>query len=160
MRKSHARIEFGVERLSSSIPNPAIRTAEEKLSAMAMDQFPNDPFRTSASCEDDAQDRNAARDSLFLMAELRIGTTVTTVRVRNLSAGGLMAEYPLGLAEDAVVECDLRGVGVVRGRVAWSAAGRIGIAFERPIDPLMARKPVGTGAKPKIVLWPKYPPHR
>jgi hypothetical protein len=131
-----------------------------KLSAMAMDQFSNDPFRNTAAGEDDAQDRNAVRDSLFLMAELRVGAVATTVRVRNLSAGGLMAEYPQGLDVETEVACDLRGVGVVAGRVAWSAAGRIGIAFDREIDPLLARKPVGTGAKPKVVLAPKYPLHR
>lgn len=124
-----------------------------------MDQLSNDP-RCDAATDDDAQDRNAARDSLFLMSELRIGGVSTTVRVRNLSAGGLMAEYQQGLAEDAVVECELRGVGVVRGKVAWSAAGRIGIAFDRPIDPMLARKPVGTGAKPRMVVTPNFPRRR
>jgi hypothetical protein len=121
-----------------------------------MDQFSNDLSNGMAG-DDEVQDRLAARDSLFLMAELRVGATLTTVRVRNLSAGGLMAEYQQGLEQGTEVECDLRGVGVVRGRVAWSAAGRIGIAFDRQIDPMLARKPVGTGAKPRLVK-PAYPP--
>jgi len=124
-----------------------------------MEQFSNDPLQGLADgAIDDAQDRNAARDSLFLMAELRVGTTATTVRVRNLSAGGLMAEYQQGLEAGTEVEFDLRGVGAVRGRVAWSAAGRIGIAFDRQIDPMLARKPIGTGAKPKMVVPPTYTP--
>lgn len=125
-----------------------------------MDQFSSDPLRDSAS-DDDSHDRNEARDSLFLMSELRIGSISTPVRVRNLSAGGLMAEYQLGLDVGQDVECEIRGLGWVRGRVAWSAAGRIGIAFDRQIDPMLARKPVGTGgAKPKPAIVPKYSPRR
>lgn len=123
-----------------------------------MDEFPNDSPRGGAG-DADTQGRKDARDSLFLMADLRVGATTTTARVRNLSAGGLMAEYQQGMEEGAVVECDLRGVGVVRGRVAWSAAGRIGIAFDRQIDPMLARKPVGTGTRPRMVA-PKYPPRQ
>jgi len=125
-----------------------------------MDQFSNDPFRDGVADEGDTQDRNAVRDSLFLIAELRVEAVTMTVRVRNLSAGGMMAEYPQGLDENTVVECDLRGVGMVRGRVAWSAAGRIGIAFDRQIDPLLARKPVSAAAKPRAGTAPKYPPLR
>jgi len=124
-----------------------------------MDQFSNEPLQ-EAAMDGDPQDRNASRDSLFLMAELRVGNDATTVRVRNLSAGGLMAEFQQGLEQDTEVACELRGVGVVRGKVAWSAAGRIGIAFDRPIDPLMARKPVGTGVKPATVSRLNFAPRR
>ena len=124
-----------------------------------MDQFSNEPLRDAAT-DDDSQDRHAARDSLFLMADLRVGNTATAVRVRNLSAGGMMAEFQQGLEQDTEVSCDLRGVGVVRGKVAWSAAGRIGIAFDRPIDPKMARKPVGAGVKPKAAATLTFPPRR
>ena len=128
---------------------------------MVMDEPSNDSLREPSGermSGEDAGDRSGARDSLLVMSELRVGDTMTTVRVRNLSAGGLMAEYQQGLDVGTEVECDLRGVGVVRGRVAWSAAGRIGIAFDRQIDPKLARKPVGTGAKPNMVVAPKYTP--
>ncbi|WP_267386648.1 PilZ domain-containing protein [Sphingomonas sp. GC_Shp_3] len=115
-----------------------------------MDQFSSEPLYEVA-LSDDAQDRSASRDSLFLMAELRVDEQVTTVRIRNLSAGGLMAEFPQGLDQDTEVTCELRGVGIVHGKVAWSAAGRVGIAFDRQINPLMARKPVGIAVKPKMV---------
>jgi hypothetical protein len=57
-----------------------------------------------------------------------------------------MAELPEPIANDAPVEVDVRGVGWVRGRIAWQTEGRAGIAFDREIDPQRARKPVGTGA--------------
>ena len=113
-----------------------------------MDQFTHDPFAGQAA-DDTARNRHEARDSLFLMADFRIAGSdkVQSVRVRNLSAGGLMAEYPAGLEQGLTVEVDVRGVGWVSGHVAWSAAGRIGVAFVSPIDPMLARKPVSGGAK-------------
>lgn len=92
------------------------------------------------------------RDSLFLAARLRVlGTgSVLDVRVRNLSAGGLMAELPSPVPPDQPVEVDVRGIGWVRGRIAWQTEGRAGVAFDIEIDPQRARKPVGaTAAAPK-----------
>jgi hypothetical protein len=84
------------------------------------------------------------RDSLLLTATLRrVGRgDPVPVRIRNLSAGGLMAEHGPVLPVGAEVEIDLRGVGLVRGTVAWSTEGRIGVAFVEEIDPKAARKPV------------------
>lgn len=120
-----------------------------------MDQFSQDPYSAAAG-EDGAHNRNEARDSLFLMADMRIPGSPDSVqvRVRNLSAGGLMAEYPNGLDQGMVVEFEVRGIGWVEGKVAWSAAGRIGVAFDRQIDPMMARKPVGHGSKTPVFVKP------
>ena len=84
------------------------------------------------------------RDSLFLNARFRFDRAepARPVRVRNLSAGGLMAELSEPLAPDCRIEIDVRGIGWVAGRVAWQTEGRAGIAFDRPIDPQRARKPV------------------
>jgi len=89
--------------------------------------------------------RNQDRDSLFLKATLRFATCADPgeVRIRNLSAGGLMAEAALQVPRGEKVELQLRNIGWIRGTVAWVAEGRIGIAFEHPIDPKLARKPVG-----------------
>ncbi|MEN2785358.1 PilZ domain-containing protein [Sphingomonas qilianensis] len=113
-----------------------------------MDEFPDDSL-DDASADGAAHNRNASRDSLFLMAEFRVAGSDRSqpVRVRNLSAGGLMAEYPPGLEQGATVEIDVRGIGWVVGHIAWSAAGRVGVAFVSPIDPLLARKPVVAGEK-------------
>lgn len=121
-----------------------------------MDQYSQDPFAPPA--ESGAHNRQEQRDSLFLTADFRLvgQTTVQPVRVRNLSAGGLMAEFPTGLAQGLEVEFDVRGIGWVSGRIAWSAAGRIGVAFDRQIDPLLARKPVGQGAQTPVYVKPIF----
>lgn len=93
--------------------------------------------------------KRTRRDSLFLMATLTIGEagTASDVRIRNLSEGGLMADVEQGVRVGTRVSLDVRGVGIVKGAVAWCAEGRIGIAFDAKIDPARARKPVGGGTK-------------
>ena len=108
-----------------------------------MDRSPEPPA-ADATVPFGGQGRHAARDSLLLTARLRIGDRKVDVRIRNLSAGGLMAEYPGMVSLSQPVEIDVRGVGPVTGRVAWATDGRIGIAFDEPIDPMRARKPVTT----------------
>ena len=97
---------------------------------------------------DDAEaskDGPRGRDSLFLMARLRVEglDEELSVRVRNLSPGGLMAELPVPVVPDSPVRIDVRGIGWVKGRIAWQTEGRAGIAFDKEIDPQRARKPVG-----------------
>lgn len=107
----------------------------------------------------DAAKRTKARDSLFLVADLAISGRpgVPQVRVRNLSPGGLMAEYAHPIDIGTTVTVDLRGVGKVSGQVAWTAAGRIGVAFDESIDPLQARKPVTAGPKAPVKDKPIKP---
>jgi hypothetical protein len=114
-----------------------------------MDQFSHDPLADGAADDDSAQ-RNDSRDSLLLVAQFRIeGQSGTTqVRVRNLSTGGLMADVPKPIDIGTAVEVDVRGIGWVTGRIAWIAAGRAGVAFDRPIDPQAARKPVVASQRP------------
>jgi hypothetical protein len=103
---------------------------------------------SGAPVDDGAQNRTDTRDSLFLSAQLRLGDVPeTTVRVRNLSAGGLMVELPMEASVGQSVEVEVRGVGWVPGRIAWTTDGRAGIAFDKPIDPRAARKPVGQGTR-------------
>lgn len=122
-----------------------------------MDQFSRDT-EFDAAADDAGQPRPRARDSLFLAATLYLdGHDPAAVRVRNLSPGGLMAEFPdpVSIGTDAAVE--VRGIGKVPGKVAWVAEGRIGIAFDREIDPKAARKPVGAGTKTPSFLKPILP---
>ncbi|MET3826739.1 MULTISPECIES: PilZ domain-containing protein [Sphingomonas] len=122
-----------------------------------MDQYSSE--HPSVSADDAESNRQDPRDSLFLMALLRLAKTDegTPVRVRNLSAGGMMADYPEGLDRDVTLEVEIRGIGWVPGHVAWSTSGRIGIAFNRPIDPMLARKPVGQGAHTPVFVKPILP---
>jgi hypothetical protein len=93
--------------------------------------------------------RAGGRDSLLLVAQLRLAgeTTAREVRVRNLSEGGLMVELDRMVAVGTAVMLDLRGIGEITGTIAWGTEGRLGIALDSPIDPKKARKPVGR-AKP------------
>ncbi len=107
-----------------------------------------------------ATKRARGRDSLFLVARLRIeGETATRdVRVRNLSEGGLMVELDRIVAVGTVVHLDLRGIGDIRGTVAWCTEGRLGIALDTAIDPKKARKPVGVAKSPATPFYAKAAP--
>lgn len=85
--------------------------------------------------------RIAQRDSMFLQARAsRPDMPDAVLRLRNLSAGGMMADSEQGFASGETLTVDLRGVGPVRGRVVWVKPPRIGIAFDYPINPKLARK--------------------
>ncbi|WP_298399189.1 PilZ domain-containing protein [Sphingobium sp.] len=88
--------------------------------------------------------RAAPRDSLFLLTDLQTvdGTMLGKARIRNLSATGLMADCERSVSVGTKIECELRGVGKVTGVVAWARDDKIGMAFDEPIDPQLARKPV------------------
>ncbi len=110
-----------------------------------MDRLLPEPFTPFATVGPDSGGEARARDSLFLMARLRSPalSEIYSVRIRNLSAGGLMAEFETPLDRDTPVEVEVRGLGWIAGRVAWFTQGRTGIAFDTPVDPQRARKPVG-----------------
>lgn len=86
--------------------------------------------------------RNISRDSLFLMADLRLegAEGLERVKVRNLSAGGMMAEGPVRVLRGSRLSVKLRNIDWVDGSVAWVQDNRFGIAFDREIDPALARQ--------------------
>jgi hypothetical protein len=112
-------------------------------------------FSPDDSADTDAQFqslRAEPRDSMFLMAIVRRpGGAEITVKIRNLSSGGMMAESPVNFSRGDVVEAELRGIGIVIGKVAWNAGGRVGVQFDTPIDPRLARKPVSATPSPNLV---------
>jgi len=85
--------------------------------------------------------RQVNRDSLLLLAQLRVDgqDQVWRVKVRNLSAGGMMAEGDAKVARGALVHVELRNIGWVEGSVAWKQDNRFGIAFVDEIDPAVPR---------------------
>lgn len=91
--------------------------------------------------------RNISRDSLFLMAEVRIDGLESEfrVKVRNLSSGGMMAEGGPAVTRGGKVSIQLRNIGWVDGIIAWVQEERFGIAFAREIEPKLARAAVGSG---------------
>jgi hypothetical protein len=106
--------------------------------------------------------RQVDRDSLLLIAQLRIDGDETEyrVKVRNLSAGGMMADGSVPVGRGALISIGLRNIGWIEGTVAWKQDERFGIAFLEDIDPKVARAPVATGAMD--VPTPRFsrPPRR
>ena len=101
--------------------------------------------------------RQIARDSLFVLADLRIDGVEgeQRIRVRNLSVGGMMAECPTPVQRGQLVWTNLRNVGWIEGSVAWVQDGRFGVAFREEIDPLVVRAPLGIGeTTPRFVRPP------
>lgn len=98
--------------------------------------------------------RQVDRDSFFLLAQLRIDgqEQVHRVKVRNLSAGGMMAEGEVKVLRGALVEVELRNLGWVEGTVAWKQDNRFGIAFVDEIDPRQARAQLTGSTVPRQVL--------
>jgi hypothetical protein len=55
--------------------------------------------------------------------------------------------------EGAIVSADVRGLGTLTGKIAWSVEGRVGISFDQEIDPREARTPIAA-AKPRVLFKP------
>lgn len=88
--------------------------------------------------------RGTRRDSMFLKATIdveRVNASFDIV-VRNVSAGGMLADSTVTLEMGDAVQVDLRRVGKVPGRVVWVQPGRFGVAFDVSIDPQRVRQPV------------------
>lgn len=91
--------------------------------------------------------RQITRDSLFVLADLRVDGSDCEyrVKVRNLSAGGMMAEGEVKVLRGMPIEINIRNIGWTEGTVAWVQDTRFGIAFRDEIDPKVARAPVVAG---------------
>lgn len=96
--------------------------------------------------------RAEQRDSMLLSATLRRASgDDVTIKVRNLSSGGLMAETPVNLLKEERVEVDLRGIGIVPSKVTWAVGGRAGLTFDHAVDHKLARKPAVRGPQQLLV---------
>lgn len=98
----------------------------------------------------EGDNRQVSRDSLFLMADLRVDgvSGEHRIKVRNLSPGGMMGEGPVRVVRGAIVEVHIRNLGWVEGSVAWVQDTRFGVAFREDIDPKLAREQVGNAEDP------------
>ncbi|WP_379923195.1 PilZ domain-containing protein [Erythrobacter sp. R86502] len=98
--------------------------------------------------------RSVARDSLFLLADIRVehNAEVHRTRVRNLSDGGMMGEGQLRVQRGHRVIVELRNVGAVNGTVAWVQDNRFGVAFDEEIDSQKARRPLQANEAEDTVL--------
>jgi hypothetical protein len=104
-----------------------------------------------------SEHRQIARDSLFVMADLRLDGIEGDhrIRVRNLSSGGLMAEVSFDVQRGQLAWVKLRNLGWVEGSVAWVQDSRFGIAFRTEIDPRLVRASVEPGhSMPRHIRLP------
>jgi hypothetical protein len=106
--------------------------------------------------------RTQARESIFLSASVTFETqsSAVTVRVRNISSGGMMVDSSHPVAPGSALVADIKNVGRVKGRVAWCTDNRMGIAFDREIDPRTARVKVGGDSREPIYAKPPTPGRR
>jgi PilZ domain len=106
--------------------------------------------------------RSVARDSLFLLADIRIeqSAEIHRVRVRNLSDGGMMGEGQLRVQRGHRLSIELRNIGAVGGTVAWVQDNRFGISFDEEIDSQKARRPLQSGDESPIGLVQPSRAHR
>lgn len=98
--------------------------------------------------------RSVARDSLFLLADIRVEQNADAyrVRVRNLSDGGMMGEGHLRVQRGHRVSIELRNIGTVGGTVAWVQDNRFGVAFDEEIDSQQARRPLQSPDDPAAAI--------
>jgi hypothetical protein len=99
--------------------------------------------------------RSDLRDSLFLLANIRIEHDSEThrVRVRNLSDGGMMAEGNLRVQRGHRLQIELRNIGVIAGNVAWVQDNRFGIVFDEEVDSQRARLPPEPNEDVEPLSW-------
>lgn len=97
------------------------------------------------------------RESVFLLAHLKTSLLrePATLRVRNLSPGGLMADYSGALQKGDKIVIEMKGIGEVSARVAWRTDVRIGVAFDFLVDPRNARIPIGRTTRTEVIV-PSY----
>lgn len=89
----------------------------------------------------DEDHRYHARDSMFLLASVRIDGQEAdrTVKIRNLSSTGLMAEGIVTVRPGSKLAIEIRNIGWVTGSVAWVLDKRFGLMLDVEIDPRKAR---------------------
>lgn len=82
--------------------------------------------------------RHQQRNDLYQVADARIGRdpAIHSIKVRNLSADGLMGEGAVNVASGTRLELDLPELGRVSGTVVWVHEPRFGVAFDDEVPSL------------------------
>lgn len=123
------------------------------------------PEPDTIAANEEAKDRSSERRNFFLTTTLSLPSHGTlNARVRNLSTGGMMieleAEPDLELDRGARLIAELRNVGRVKGEIAWVGGRRVGIKFDREIDPALVQKRSGPGEGTPDYIKPVLVPSR
>ena len=82
--------------------------------------------------------RHQLRNDLCQVADARIGRdpAIHAIKIRNLSASGLMGECAVKVASGTRLELDLPELGRVSGTVVWVHEPRFGVAFDDEVPSL------------------------
>ena len=101
--------------------------------------------------------RRTGRESLMMLTDLRLAGEPGEhrVRIRNLSAKGMMAEGAVRAPPGALVEVALEDHGWVAGAVAWVQDNRFGIAFREDIDPVGFQQHASHGQPGEKATYPR-----
>jgi PilZ domain len=111
-----------------------------------IDTNPMPAFLANEAFDVEVSARGEQRASLFLQAEIDVAgwSQPLRVRVRNLSAGGLLAESSHKFAVGADLRVTLPNIGTVPARCVWAGDNRFGLAFAKEINPQAALRKVGS----------------
>lgn len=111
-----------------------------------IDSNPMPAFLANEAFDAGVSARGEHRDSMFLQAEMDVAGWPETirVRVRNLSAGGLLAESGHHVPVGTALRVTLPNLGALNARCVWLGENRFGIAFDHEIDPQAVRRKVGS----------------
>ena len=85
--------------------------------------------------------RSSRRNRILLLAQMRVDgeTTKFDIRIRDLSAGGLRAQFAGCQLNGTRIAVEIRNIGWVKGRVVWQDDAHLGVRCDSPIDPDKAR---------------------
>lgn len=78
--------------------------------------------------------RRSRRSNVLLAASIEAGGTVTTVKLRNLSAQGARIEGD-SLPPEGTEVCFRRNELAVPGRIAWVRGAQAGVSFAEELEP-------------------------
>ncbi|HEX7753399.1 MAG TPA: PilZ domain-containing protein [Novosphingobium sp.] len=106
-----------------------------------------------------SESRQIARDSLFVMADLRADGADQhyRIKVRNLSPAGMMGEGTVRVSRGDRVQVNIRNSGWAEGTIAWVQENRFGVAFHDEIDPRVARTTIREDTGATLIPPPRMP---
>ena len=121
------------------------------------------PHRTAPfSVKEQSGPRADERRHMLLQASMRAEnmTRDEPIRIRNISAGGLMAVSRHVVRRGEPVTIVLVGIGELAGRIAWTQGERFGVSFSRPINPNLVRQAIAQRRTSRVILTHVASPRR
>lgn len=88
----------------------------------------------SAADAGDERRQNQRHLAVFRVGKMMTGTGQEFCLIRNISAGGLMANVYSPHAVGEPVAIEFKAGALVAGKIVWTRDNRIGVAFDEPID--------------------------